>query len=180
MGDNERRVFDQVVPGRDVRKLVDVSCLGEFETCKALGNLVNLEYLAPIFPEGKAAPVDSGEPLWRRAASALGRVAVTMIVLAAFAAVLSRVDLDSVSFTGSPSSSLADPAAQRFVSRAQMGRIQAAIDVYRLENGRIPETLDALVQAGLLAKEDVRYPWREPYYYRPASEGEFVLLPPLR
>jgi hypothetical protein len=38
----ERRVFALVSGYRDVRKIVDLATLGEFETCKALCSLANL------------------------------------------------------------------------------------------------------------------------------------------
>ena len=68
----------------------------------------------------------------------------------------------------------------RFVSRAQLSRIEAAIAVYLLEKGEAPERLEALVETGLLLREDLHYPWREPYYYRRVAARDFVLLPPLR
>ena len=45
IGESERKVYGLVAAGRPVSKLIDMSCLGEFETCKALCNLVNLDYL---------------------------------------------------------------------------------------------------------------------------------------
>jgi hypothetical protein len=42
LGAKERRVYELAVPHRTVEKIVDLSRLGEFETCKALLNLVNL------------------------------------------------------------------------------------------------------------------------------------------
>ena len=43
-------------PGRPVAAIVDLSRLGEFETCKALLNLVNLGYLGPAEPGFRRAP----------------------------------------------------------------------------------------------------------------------------
>lgn len=180
VGDSERRVFELIAPNpqRDVNKLIDLSRLGEFETCKALVNLVNLEYVKPVYPEGRAH--EGGPPLMERLGGAIGRVLVTMGVLALLGLVGSRLNLDSISLWASPSASYADPAAQHLLSRAQISRIEAALDVYRLEKGEVPERLDALVEAGLLAHEDLHYPWRDAYYYRRTSPSGFVLLPPLR
>ncbi|MDQ3265474.1 MAG: DUF4388 domain-containing protein [Myxococcota bacterium] len=180
ISDNERVVFNLVRPGLDVRKLADLSCLGEFETCKALCNLVNLEYLRAVYPEGRAASLDGATPLLERVAGAVGRLVVSMVVLLALGFVISRVDFESVSFSSAPSSGYADPATQHFISRAQVSRIQAALEVYRLEKGETPDKLEALVETGLLSREDLRYPWREPYYYRRVSPAKFVLLAPLR
>ncbi|MBX5482331.1 MAG: DUF4388 domain-containing protein [Myxococcaceae bacterium] len=180
IGPNERKVMGLAVAGRDVRRLIDLSCLGEFETCKALLNLVNLGYLKVIPPTGRTHAVGGGAEagVLGRVMGAVGRVAISMLVLAAIGLVASRINLQAFSLTSSPSS-FADPAAQRLISRAQMARIHAALDVYRVERGELPEQLQALVEAGLLADNDIRYPWQEPYYYRRTRDA-FVLLPPLR
>ncbi|HVE83832.1 MAG TPA: DUF4388 domain-containing protein [Myxococcales bacterium] len=181
VGESERKVFGLVMPGRDVRKLVDMACLGEFETCKALLNLVNLGYLRTVQPMGKALEIGGpSRGAVDKVVGALGRVVVTMSVLGVLLFVLSRGDLDQLSVASSPSQSYADPAAQRFIARAQMSRIQAAIEVYQLEKNEVPPGLDALVDAGLLGREDLRYPWRDTYYYRRVAPHEFILLPPLR
>ena len=180
LGRNERKVFSFVHTGRDVRKIIDLACMGEFETCKSLANLVNLEYLKIIEPEGKGAALGGDTSAFERVSGAFGRLAVTMIVLVAAAFALSQVSLESFGLARAPVSSITDPAAQRFVSRAQVKRIDAAIEVFRLEQGKVPDKLDALVEAGLLGKDDLRYPWRDPYFYRRVSPTQFVLLPPLR
>jgi hypothetical protein len=179
IGGAERRVFDELVPGRDLRKLVDVSCLGEFETCKALLNLVELDYVRPIYPEGREVrPGD--ERLFARLGGVAGRMVATMMVLAGVGFVASRLPLEALRLGRTPASSFSDPAAQRFISQAQQARIKAALEVFQVETGGLPETLDGLVSAGLLHSEELRYPWREQYYYRRLSAREFVLLPPLR
>jgi hypothetical protein len=186
LGEGERKVFGLIAPHRDVMKLIDLSWLGEFETCKSLLNLVNRGYLKSIQARGDSEEVGAGPAVAGvgRALGVLARVAVTMLVLASLAWVGSRMDLDAFTLSSSPASSFADPAAQRFIARAQLSRIQGALDVYRLERGGLPDRLDVLVEAGLLGREDLHYPWREDYYYRRGkpggSEGDFVLLSPLR
>jgi len=182
VGDSERKVFGLITANssRDVRKLIDLSCLGEFETSKALLNLINLEYLRPLYPEGKARALDGSPTFLERVGGAVARVLVTVAVLALLWGVGSSVNLDGISLSASPSASYADPAAQHLISRAQLSRIEAAIDVYKLEKGDVPDKLEALVEAGLLAHEDMHYPWKDAYYYRRTQAGTFVLLPPLR
>ncbi len=103
-----------------------------------------------------------------------------MAVLACLALVGWKANLGAIGFTSSPATSYADPAAQRYLSVSQLARIQAALEVYRLEKGEVPEKLDTLVEAGLLGGDDLSYPWREKYYYRRTAAREFILLPPLR
>ncbi|ADO73354.1 DUF4388 domain-containing protein [Stigmatella aurantiaca] len=178
VGDSERRVYEVIAPDRDVRKLIDVSCLGEFETCKALLNLINLQYVRPFYPEGQA-PSAGGAGVLAKVGRSLGRVGASMAALGAILFLAVQI-VGFLSPTAKAASSFDDPGAQRFVSRAQLKRIEAAVEVFRLEKGEVPERLDALVEAGLLKPEELHYPWREPYYYRRLASREFVLLPPLQ
>ena len=178
VGDSERAVYEKIGPGRDVRKLIDVACLGEFETCKALLNLINLEYVRPLTPDGKA-PSGDREGILQKVGQSLGYLGASMAALAAVLFLVAQLS-GTLSLASSPASAFADPAAQRFISRTQVKRIESALEVFRLEKGDVPEKLDALVEAGLLKPEELRYPWREQYYYRRLAAREFVLLPPLQ
>jgi hypothetical protein len=178
VGDSERAVYEKITPGRDVRKLIDVSLLGEFETCKALLNLINLEYIRPLSADGRAATTERNSVLLKLG-QGVGNVGASMATLAAILFIAVQLS-GALSLASSPASSFADPAGQRFISRAQIKRIEAALEVFRLEKGEVPEKLDVLVQVGLLKPEELRYPWREQYYYRRVAAREFVLLPPLQ
>jgi hypothetical protein len=178
VGDSERIIYEKIAPGRDVRKLIDVCCLGEFETCKGLLNLINLEYIRPLSADGRVATSDR-ESILRRAGRSLGRVVASMAALAAVVFLAAQLS-GTLSLASSPATSFADPAAQRFISQAQIKRIESALEVFRLEKGDLPDKLDALVEAGLLKPEELRYPWREQYYYKRSAAREFILLPPLQ
>ncbi|RKG99577.1 DUF4388 domain-containing protein [Corallococcus sp. CA053C] len=177
IGPSERHVYEEIAQGRDLRRLVDLCCLGEFETCKALYNLVKGDYVRAIDPEGRV-PVPEDHGLVARVTGPVGRVVVTMAVLAALAFIASRWVGAGRQEAGA--SILGDPAAQRQIAQAQRVRIEAALEVFQLEKGTLPERLDALVDAGLLAPEELRYPWREEYYYRRLAARQFILLPPVR
>jgi hypothetical protein len=179
-GESERTVYELVAADRDVQKIIDLSCLGEFETCKALCKLVNLDYLKPVVLRGRARPRDDGGTAFSRPGARTGRGVLTVLVLLALALLGSRFHLQSADWIGWPATEYVDPAAQRFISRAQLRRIRAAIEVYQLERGPAPVRLGALVEAGLLREEDLHYPWRDGYYYRQTPGGGFILLPPLR
>ncbi|MFL5319594.1 MAG: DUF4388 domain-containing protein [Myxococcaceae bacterium] len=180
VSDNERKVYDLVKTGRDVRRLIDLSSLGEFETCKSLLNLVNLGYLKANKASGKSEALGPTDSMLNKVGGIALRVMVTVMVLAVLALVFSKADFEGMSLTSGPTATYADPATQRFVSKAQLARIEAALDVYKLEKGEVPEKLEALVDTGLLKGEDLRYPWRDAYYYRRTEKTQFVLLPPLR
>jgi hypothetical protein len=102
-----------------------------------------------------------------------------MVVVGALLFIATRIDLGAV-HVGTSGTTYTDPAIQRFVGQQQLARIAAALEVFRLETGAWPGTLSELVDEGLLLGDDLRYPWRDDYYYRRTAEGTYVLLPPLR
>ena len=76
--------------------------------------------------------------------------------------------------------------AKRDTARIQIDRLGGVLDLYRLDVGRYPDRLDALVtpQSGadgwrgpyVEKAERLRDPWRNPYRYRhPGEHGAFDL-----
>ncbi|HCF60297.1 MAG TPA: hypothetical protein DFS52_20150 [Myxococcales bacterium] len=177
LGANERLVYKLAEPGRDVQFIIDRSRIGEFEVCKALLNLVNLGYLKTISGAGRVDDSLGRRRRWAaRAVRLAGRAATGLLILGLGALVFTR--LGSMAAAGGERR-YADPAARRLVGRAQLSRIEAAIAVYRLEKGLCPESLEKLVEFGILSEGDLRYPWREQYHYRRTSDDAYVLLPPV-
>ncbi|BDG05905.1 DUF4388 domain-containing protein [Anaeromyxobacter oryzae] len=182
LGTNERRVHALATAGRTVEKIVDLSRLGEFETCKALANLVNLGYLEAIVPASRAAAaVGAYAHDWQaRIKAGAARVLATVAIAAALAGIAYWVDERGLAWGEPPGgAAVRDNAAQRFLARYQMERLRGALEVYRLERGEYPERLGALVDADLAKPRDLRYPWSGEYYYRRRPEGRPVLLPPV-
>jgi hypothetical protein len=179
-GPNEARAYELAVPGRTVEKIVDLTRLGEFETCKALLALVNLGYLRAVAPSGRAvAVVGAYAHDWQaRLRRGLSRVLATVAMAAALAALATWVDRRGLGGEAGPGA-VGDNAAQRFLARYQLERLRGALEVYRLERGEYPDALARLVDAGLASARDLRYPWAADYYYRRAGDGRFVLLPPV-
>ncbi len=180
LGQEERLMYELVGPHRDVRKLIDLSCLGEFEACKALCKLVNLEYLRVVPATGRVKVHDVGRSVPASLVARAARVMLTSGVLAGVAFLAPRLNLHTAPLKGASTSQYVDPAAQRLIATAQLRRIRSALELYRLERGPFPEKLGALVEVGLLAPEDLHFPWRDSYYYRKLQNGDFILLPPLR
>jgi hypothetical protein len=181
VGENERKAYNLIAPGRTVQRIIELSALGEFETAKALCNLINLEYAKGVPPAGKGG--DDFEADGSRASAVLavvGRIAVTMVVVGALLFIGTRIDFGAMKLGGSNATTYTDPAAQRFSSQQQLSRLATAIELFKLEKGALPMGLNELVEAELLGADDLHFPWREPYFYRRGDDGSYVLLPPLR
>ncbi|HEY1907263.1 MAG TPA: DUF4388 domain-containing protein [Myxococcaceae bacterium] len=180
IGPSERRLYALVNGYRDVRKLIDLSCLGEFETCKALCNLSNLGHVTALIPVGEPDLPEDDIGLGDRLRGAVGRLAVSMVVLAGIVGVVLGTQLNPWAVRSSAGAGFAEGVLRQQISRAQVSRIEGALAVYRLERGDVPTSLEALVDQGLLSSTDVQFPWAEHYYYRRVGPQEFILLPPLR
>ena len=141
--------------------------------------LIEWEYLRAV-PAGPvkvlAEGIRKGRRLTMSWAGALVRLAIT---LTCFGATLLLVR--SVA-PGLGTSRAEGPARRgviaRLIARDQVARLESALEVYRTEHGEYPPALRALLEGELVSEHDLRYPWKEPYYYRRTAQG-FVLLPPL-
>jgi hypothetical protein len=181
IGENERRVFPLVVPGRTVAGIVDVSRLGEFETSKALATLVThgvLEVIAPAqtgpssFAVARAAVVAEAGPF-------AVRVAV-FVVVAALVGLLVRGASRLEGGLLARAHRVARPAAvTERLGAIGLRRLHAALAVARLERGHPPERLEELVDEGLLQPRDLTFPFAAPYAYRliTADPGYELALP---
>lgn len=180
VGEAERRCYELATSGRTLQRIIELSSMGEFETAKALCNLMNLDFLHGVPPSSKGGEDFESDGRASAIFGVLARIAVTMLVVGALLFLGSRADWGALHLGASNATSYTDPAAQRFASRQQVVRIAAALEVFRLETGALPMALSDLVDHGLLHPDDLRYPWRDEYFYRRTNEGRFVLLPPLR
>jgi len=184
IGDNERFIYQLVTDDRDVQKLIDLSRLGEFEACKALVNLLEAGIMAPNTAVTLRAPsaeatvggiTQAGRTPWRQTAT---RAILFLVLLAAalFGAWRLGVELQQ---TLSPlrGTGYEEMGLQKLLGRGQLARIDHALHIYRAERGRYPESLDALVEAGLLDKRHLRFPWQRGYHYRVEGDGYRLVRP---
>jgi hypothetical protein len=168
--------------GHNVQKLIDLSRLGEFETCKALLNLLNEGYIkvAPIKREA-GRPVYEQPGGWPRGFS-LRRLVVQLGIYLVIGGMLliivrfSDINRSSLFFdTGAPV--VRDPIANELLDQIQLRRIQTGLEVYRLEVGRYPDTLDELISGNLLRKKDLQFPWQNYHFYERRDDRYLLLRP---
>jgi hypothetical protein len=178
LGPRERRIYALIAPDRSVEVLSDLARLGEFEGSKALANLVTLGLVRALPPPRRSSAAAAGAyaRTWREHAARGVAGALATVAIAAALAGLVHLGLERLA-QGGPGR-VQDLAAERFLARAQAARLAESLEIYRLERGEYPDTLAALVEAGLATRADLRWPWREDYHYRRKAEGGFVLLPP--
>ena len=182
IGLNEYKVFQLLEGGRTVQRLIDFSRLGEFETCKALYNLLSEGYIKLDTVVAPAQERPGGKPGERIGRFDLGRLLVQGGMYALIVIVLTTVwwlvEFDMFTLVDKAGAlAFQNPLARELVGSAQKQRLDTALEVYRLEMGHYPEKLEDLVQVGLVEERELRFPWRNPYPYQ-RRDGGYLLVRP--
>ena len=137
----------ELVDGRlTVSDVVDRSCLGEFETCKALVSLWDSGEIEPtrVMRAVERPGLQQGLSVRRLALTVLTNVLIVGSVVALYLVLpqsTSRISSDS------------QHAVQQSLERLRdnrLGVISAALEVHRIRHGVYPAQLSEMVEAGLL------------------------------
>jgi len=184
-GESERRVYKLIIenPNYDVQKLIDISRLGEFETCKALYNLVRTGILIAKRPR-HPIPFDAlkGGPLNTRrivipSVFILNTIlGITAILLVVFLIAGISVRIRTIRAEG-PNAVVKASIYRRLISDINIERIKNSLDVYRSIQGNFPDNLETLVKSGMLDERDIFYPFRSKYIYNRTKDGYTIESP---
>jgi hypothetical protein len=182
IGAYERRLAALLTGDQDVRRVVELSRLGEFETARALANLAAAGHARLVAPRPGAAPSSSPAAgvvsVRARLPAVAARVAVTAasvavaLALAAAAFAPAAVPVDEVP--------VASRALEDRLATAQLAALRRALLLHRLEVGEFPDRLERLAERGLAAPGELKYPFERNYHYRRLPDGSYELLPPVR
>jgi hypothetical protein len=184
IGQNERMVYQLVDSERDVQKVIDLSRLGEFETCKAIERLLEAGFIQPMPQEVRRPSAEATvggisvrtRGRWLPVAT---RAGLSLALLAALAVGARLVDPRWLDLVGLRQPwGFVDTTLQSQLAVAHLQKLDQALAVFEAANGTYPEHLDDLVDAKLVTARDLRYPFQQPYWYR--REGNtYQLLRPL-
>jgi len=181
IGENERIVYKLVDGSNSVREIANMALIGEFETSKALWNLMNAGYVRHA---KKGADDDNQEKIVEKLPGMLARsfvgaiftIIVLIIVGCAAFAVLQAAGMGPVTYK--IHHSITPRLKNELIAKIQKDRLIRAIEAYALHMGKYPDKLeDILVEHGM-NRSDLSYPWHDDYYYRRLGNGEYILLDP--
>jgi general secretion pathway protein G len=65
--------------------------------------------------------------------------------------------------------------AQEDAARTAIGNISKALDLHYMRNTELPQSLDALVEAGTLKQEQLQDPWKKPFQYNVVGTKNYKL-----
>ncbi|HEX9577685.1 MAG TPA: DUF4388 domain-containing protein [Myxococcales bacterium] len=178
-GEKHKLIYRLAVGGKDVQKLVDASRIGEFEALKAINELIEWGFLKAVPPPRGAKALTAGLKSGGKKLARTGVFVRLALSMAFFTATLFLVRWVAPQLGTSRAENPARRGAvARLLSHDQLVRLEGALELYKTEHGEYPQALKQLVEGQLVTEGDLKYPFRESYYYRRTQQG-FVLLPPL-
>ncbi len=73
-------------------------------------------------------------------------------------------------------------SAQRQLAKTGVEQLTQAVDLFKMDNGRVPESLEELLnppqgrQKYIKSRENLMDPWKQPYQYRTLENGDVEIL----
>jgi hypothetical protein len=167
LSQEEMAVYQNVNGVFTVQEIIDRSGMNEFETCKALFELLNRQLIRPVMPSVTEAPEES--KVRGVSPDAVGRIvgALFCVWLVVSVVLLPFHPLDYVPWANNPY------RRDRLVleSRIRLQEVTRAIHIHQLRSGTLPLTLDDLVRSGFLSRGLTLDPYGSPLIYQVTENG---------
>jgi len=167
VSDEERQVLLLVDGTRTVREIADLMNLAEFETFRALSEMVTRSLLERV-ETAVATEQEATGPRW--VTPLLGFAARVVLLAAAVAGLASLSDSPHAPWAVLDNT----PTTERlrlYAAMARLDRIENAVRVFYLDAGTFPSELEMLVQYGYLDATSLSDPWGRPYVLQVSSGG---------
>jgi hypothetical protein len=165
LSDEERSVLVLVDGRRPIREIGDLVALGEFDTSRVLSDLVSRGLIEEV-PAEKVKPA-RGRLLIAR----LLRSASVFAVLALAAGGLWLMPAAPWSPWRILAASPATERLRSYVTSARLERLERAIQLFYLDAGTVPDSLEALAGGGYVREADLIDPWGRSYGFELSAGG---------
>jgi len=165
----EREVLFLVDGTRTVEEINDLSSLGEFDTYRILSELLTRNLVEEV-RRGPVNPSVVGRREFRYL-NRLFRLGLGAVLICLVALGLSRLRTSPYVPWRTQAVQAASQQLRLYASQARLERIEAALQVFYLDRGMFPDSLDLLWRNGYLEEPDLRDPWGRPYGYRLSAGG---------
>src|ERR1051325_5822829 len=174
----EKHIYDLVDGKRTVADIVEISHLSEFDTCKALYELLTRDLVEEVRDKAVAAVVEAtplDETEVAETPVPLPLVAALAIVALVSIATSFKNPLNALEpLASQPPRASAMGEAKKAISLQRIQHIGTAIEEYSSVNGHLPTRLQDLTPYFLSASALVD-PWGNPYNYLPQPSRYLVI-----
>lgn len=172
----EKAIYDQVDGTVTVGDIVETSRVAEFDTVKALYELLTRDLIEEVRGQSAAAVIEQSTPL-DETEVAETPVPLPLVVVVAMLAIASlftsvRNPLNDLRPFSRGASALRD--TQKSISMQRIQSIGQAVEKYNVANGRAPQRLQDLAPA-YLGPELLTDPWGNAYKYLPRPERYLII-----
>ncbi len=177
ISDEEKAIYDLVDGTVTVGDIVEVSRFSEFDTAKALYELLTRDLIEEVKGRGAAAVLEQTAPLDETEVAEtpvpLPLVAVLALIALVSIATSFKNPLNSIRPLGtSQPSTIAE--TMKAISMARIQQVGEGIEKYNAVNGRLPARLQDLAP-DYLSPSVLRDPWGHPYKYLPQPQRYLVI-----
>jgi Domain of unknown function (DUF4388) len=172
---DETNLYNLIDGQQDVRTLIEVANLGEFETCKALSNLLTSGLiLQKTVSELSIAQEVDRKPVDVAISRNRGRQLINgSIILACF--LFWGLNLDRLAGTLAQSNKIAE-SYTGMTKTNLLNRMSFSVETYYYQKEHLPESLESLVQDGYTSADSVKLLSGIGVKYEPDNErGTFIL-----
>ena len=160
---NEKTIYRLVDGIRTAQDIIYQSVLGRYNTLKALHSLLEGHFIKKIAAkkEPYLKPLIK-KKYWQYVSYGIFPIIIVLLLL-------------GLRLLLSPSLSEDVASYKKVFAKTQSQKIKNALNVYFLKSGNYPVSLDDLVHAGLIKKDDLTYPGGVKYDYHLQADGSYRL-----
>lgn len=172
----ERRVVYDLADGKlTLQEVIDRSLLGKSNACQAMVGLWDEGYVERVSIRKPSFTRIMGAKVGWGSATRVSTLLIYAMILAVAVVLLLFLNAGLFSEVGIGESNISVP--QRFLREVASERVRKALTVYYLENGEYPDSLQSLVNLGLIPAEDLPPDHGSPFRYKRREQGGYVLTP---
>ncbi len=163
----EEKVYSHVNGINTVRDIIEKAQLNEFDTCKALFDMIDRDLIEEYSEE---EVVDEQAEIKRIARKELAAKSTAKLIVIAITvvAVISLITSWKNPFSFYKTTAKYIPVAEDIklsISRNRLEKINFALQVYYFSYRKYPSDLSYLVASGLVSQKEIVDPWKQSYQY---------------
>jgi hypothetical protein len=173
---NAERIFELVDGRLPVRRIIDLSMRGTFDSVRSLAqlhrsNIIETVELESLAPSSEVDPEETRQP------PLIGRLAA-LASLVLLAVVTALIQLRSGAGDPPDAFAIQRPSALELATAAhEKHRVRHALEAYWFTHGRWPTNLAELAKDGFLSHRELASEDGHPYYFASRGNGAWLLAP---